>query len=939
MLAAHAQAGAFVERPAIDALITSSEIGALSSSGARRALEPGLRLGPYRVDERIGRGGMGEVYRARDTRLDRLVAIKVLPAHVAGDADLKQRFEREARTLATISDPHICPVFDVGQQDGVDYLVMEHLEGETLADRLAHGPLPLEQALRCAIEIAGALDTAHRRGIVHRDLKPGNVMLTKRGAVLLDFGLAKRQVVGLGAPADPTARLTEVGMVVGTLHYMAPEQVQGKEADARSDIFAFGSVLYEMVSGRRAFDGGSSADVIAAILDREPPALAAIQPTVPREVNRVVKICLEKDPDDRWQTARDLTRELTWIASEGISAVPAGPTPLRRWSWQWALAGLALGTMVATGIWAYLSSQQPRDARPLVRSVVAVRTEIGIDVSRVRDVAISPDGRRVVYGSGTLVGPLTVQAFDRLEPEPLRGTDGGSSAVFSPDGGSIAFFDQRAFALKRISIKGGPATTIATIDGLLTGLHWAADDTIVFSTETSAGLLRVAGGGGGTQERLTTASPGESAHRWPYTLPNGRGVLFTIWRGSVESSHIAVLSLDSHQVTELTPGGSHPILSPTGQIVFAASDGLRAVGFDVDRLMLTGNSPQTVEGRIRIQPSGAAQFDVSATGSLVYASGPRPLLSPLATLAWIDRRGRETPLVLSPRRYAQARVSPDGKQIVVNVLEESPAIWVSNPGMTALRRLTAPTADGGFGSWFPIWTHDGTGVVFQGGVGRMFRIAADGTGDIEPLLTMNNMLIFSPSVSTPDGKALIFGYGTMSEIRIGWLSIEKGSDGRRQWKPWLDRNGKAGGVNISPDARWIAYQAFDSGKYEVYVERFPDLGERQTISGEVGGFNPVWSRDGRELFFRRLSDGAMMAVPIQTAPMLRVGTPEKLFDDPGTFLMRPPAPGGGGSRYWDLAPDGRFLMVKAVAGSAAEPQGFIHVQNWTEELKRLTQAR
>ena len=295
LLAAHEQAGPYADRPAIDAFITSSEIRGMSSSGAHRALQPGLHRGPYRVDERIGHGGMGEVYRARDTRLDRLVAIKVLPAHVADDADLKQRFEREARTLATISAPHICSVFDVGQQDGIDYLVMEHLEGETLAARLTRGSLPLEQALRCAIEIAGALDSAHRRGIVHRDLKPGNVMLTKRGAVLLDVGLAKRQLVGLGAPADPTARLTEVGMVVGTLHYMAPEQVQSKEADARSDIFAFGSVLYEMVSGQRAFDGGSSAEVIAAILDREPSSLVALQPALPRALDRVVKTCLAKD--------------------------------------------------------------------------------------------------------------------------------------------------------------------------------------------------------------------------------------------------------------------------------------------------------------------------------------------------------------------------------------------------------------------------------------------------------------------------------------------------------------------------------------------------------------------------------------------------------------------------------------------------------------------
>ena len=918
----------------------------VASGNDARVLQPGRRLGPYQVGEPIGRGGMGEVYRARDTRLDRTVAIKVLPSHVAGDADHKQRFEREARTLANISHPHICPVFDVGQQDGVDYLVMEYLDGETLADRLMRGPLPLEQVLRWATEIADALDKAHRRGIVHRDLKPGNIMLTSRGAVLLDFGLAKRSMAPFPAAAtasEPTATLTMAGTIVGTLKYMAPEQVQGKEVDARTDIFSFGAVLYEMVSGKRAFDGDSGVTIVAAILEREPPPLSTAVPSLPRAFDRVVRTCLAKDPDERWQGAGDLRRELMWISEERSQPqVPAPePAPSRRRFPPWTLVALMAGALAATAIWVLMPSFARREERPLARSfVITAGVEFGDPISRVRDLAIAPDGRRVVYGRSQLDRPLLVQSFDRLDPEPLQGTDGASSPAFAPDGASIAFFDQRALALKRISILGGPATTLTTTDAIVTGLHWGPDDAIVYSTEKSTGLVRISVSGNGKPEQLTTLAAGEVGHRWPHVLPNGRGVLFTVWRGSVENSHIAVLSLDSGEITRLIPGGSHPVFVPTGHIVYAANGGLRTVSFDAVRLRLTSDTPQTVEQRVAIQGTGAAQFDVSNNGSLVFATPPPRGGQTAATLVWVDRQRREEAVALAARRYGQPRLSPQGDRIVVQVNDEgAPSIWISDPGRTALRRLREPESSGGWGSWFPEWTPDGKSVVFQGAVGRLFRIAADGTGDIETMLTMEGVVMLPPGRWVPGGRELAFSYGTITNLRVGLLSMEKGSDGKRAWRPWLDRDGKAGGVNVSPDSRWVAYQSFDSGKYEVYLERFPDLGDRQPISGEVGGFNPVWSRDGRELFYRRLGDGAMMAVPIQTSPTLSVGTPQKLFDA-DTYLGRPPAPGQGAQRYWDLAPDGRFLMMKAVSGvNASQPDGFIHVQNWSQELERLVPTR
>jgi serine/threonine-protein kinase len=431
---------------------------------------------------------------------------------------------------------------------------------------------------------------------------------------------------------------------------------------------------------------------------------------------------------------------------------------------------------------------------------------------------------------------------------------------------------------------------------------------------------------------------GETAHRWPSVLPNGRGVLFTAWGGSVENSRIAVVSLDTRQVTYLTLAGSHPLYAPTGHLVYATGGAVRAVGFDLARLVLIGDTAASVVDSVQIQDTGAAQFDLANNGSLVYI--PPPSTAPaLRTLVWVNREGGEAPLDLAPREYGHVRVSPDSSRIAVNINEGGRlTIWVSNPAQTGLARLPSPPPPA-TGSAFQQWTPDSRRIVFQGDVGRLFWTLADGTGEVEPLLTIEGMVIIGPSGWTPDRQALLFSYGTASNIRIGLLSMEGRGKTERAWKPLIDRDGKASGPMVSPNGGWVAYQSFDSGKYEVYIERFPELGERQLVSGATGGSNPAWSPDGQELFYLRLGDGAMMAVRVQTAPKLMIGAPQMLFPNQGYIPIRP---SGGGNRVWDVAPDGRFLMVKQAPNTRAvddNPSSFILVQNWHEELKRLVSTK
>ena len=618
------------------------------------ALARGTRLGPYQILAPIGAGGMGEVYRATDTRLERTVAIKVLPAHVASDPERKQRFEREAKTVAALSHPHICPVFDVGREGETDFLVMEYLEGETLADRLSKGALPLDQALRYAIEIADALDKAHRQGVTHRDLKPANIMLTKAGAKLLDFGLAKLKPTGPQSDASTKLAdaLTEQGTILGTFQYMAPEQLEGKDADARTDIWAFGCVVYEMVTGQKAFEGKSQASLIGAILHKEPATLSTVEPLSPAGLDYVAQTCLGKDPDDRWQSARDLLRELKRVEAGGAAPADSAPTiaPQHLALWQrpmpLTLGALLIAVVAGLAVW----SLTPRLTQPVSRMVVSVAPSapVGASVSY-SDVAISPDGAHIIYQTEDDQA-LHVRAVDQLQGAPLRGAAPAGNAFVSPDGAWVGFTNGPA--LMKVSILGGAPLTICEVPGVdLRGASWGADDTIVFGVRSDTGLLQVPAAGG-EPELLTTPDEGFS-HRWPDILPGGSGVLFAVdpsGPGSTESQ-IAVLDLATGVHEIIIPRGLHPRYSSTGHIVYAVEGTLRAVAFDLDTLEVTSDPVPVVEGVMTKDGSGAASFDLSESGSLIYVGGTAS--QAMRSLVWVDREGGEEPLPLPSRGYFQ----------------------------------------------------------------------------------------------------------------------------------------------------------------------------------------------------------------------------------------------------------------------------------------------
>src|SRR6202521_6141154 len=647
------------------------------------AILPGRRLGPYEILSSVGAGGMGEVYRARDTRLDRIVAIKGLPTHLADRSELRERFEREARTIASLNHPHICTLFDIGQQDGIDYLVMEYLEGETLAQRLLKGSLPLEQVLQYAIEIADALDKAHRKGVTHRDLKPGNIMITKTGTKLLDFGVAKlKQGV---APANvqpsqlPTANdpLTAHGAIVGTLQYMAPEQLEGKDVDARTDIFAFGVVVYEMATGKKAFEGKSQASLMGAILEREPPPMSSLQPMTPPALDRVVRKCLAKEPEKRWQAASDVCDELKWIAEGGSQVTLVVATPMKgiRALGRRALI-LSLGTLLLGAFVASLATWnlKPSPPQPVSRTVITLppgQKLAGMDNGPA--VALSPDGTRLAYvGREGSTQQLYLRAMDSLESTPIPGTEGAINPFFSPDGQWLGFF--RGTKLMKVPVGGGTAVTLGDAS-LPHGASWGNQGMIAFAPTTVSALLQVADAGG-TAQPLTHLEKGDTAHRWPEFLPGRKALLFAAGTTAIYSTNaqVAVQSIGTGERKNLVQGAMSPRYAPSGHLVYAQGGSLMAAPFDPQRLAVTGTAVPVVEGVLQSPASGAAQYSLSARGSLVYVSGG--VQSAQRRLVWVNRNGAEEPLAAPARAYVYPRLSPDGQRVGVGITEEETQNWL-----------------------------------------------------------------------------------------------------------------------------------------------------------------------------------------------------------------------------------------------------------------------
>jgi eukaryotic-like serine/threonine-protein kinase len=884
------------------------------------AIQLGQRLGPYEILSPIGAGGMGEVYRARDTRLERIVAVKILPDHLSDRAELRERFEREARTVASLNHPHICTLHDIGQQDGTDFLVMEYLEGETLGERLKKGPLPLDQVLQYAIEIADALDKAHRKGITHRDLKPGNIMLTKSGTKLLDFGLAKLRgpqapVASLSALPTEASDLTAQGTILGTLQYMAPEQLEGKEADARTDIFAFGLVIYEMATGKKAFEGKSQASLIAKILETDPPPISSLQPMTPPALDRVVKKCLAKEQEKRWQDAGDLCDELRWIAESSVTQrVAEGSAPIRKKSLTMALwAGIAVAASIMAGIAWFL---KPTTPKVVTRFAISLPTGQRLDTRR-RAIAISPDGTRLVYvvAQSGAANQLYVRTMDGLEARPIPGTEGVADPFFSPDSQWVGF--SAGSKLKKIRLSGGEPVSLAgdvNPVGAL-GASWSSQGMIAFAPQVTGPILQVSDGGGSPLP-LTRLAKGEGGDIVPQLLPGGKGLLFLYSPGFAPTgldSIVAAQSLETGERRDLlqVQGVTIPSYASTGHLVYVQGTNLMAVPFDYHRLAVAGTPVPINEGVL------PAQFSISSTGSLVYVPGSVQLRQ--LKLVWVDRKGAEQPVPAPPHNYVMPRVSPDGHRVAAGLEEADSQIWLYDLGRDTLTRLTFE----GSTNVDPIWTPDGKRIVFKGSSNRLFFQPADGSGPAQEFtkseLTPNNV----PASFSPDGQVLAF-MGQNRSFDVYTLPL---NDGKPQ--PFLETPSNETAPRFSPDGRWIAYASDESGRYEIYVRPYPGPGGKWQISTE-GGTEPVWNPRGRELFYR--ARNKMMAVDVTPQPTFSAGKPRMLFEGP--YVPSPRS-----FQDYDVSPDGqRFLMLKSSEQEKSAPAQINVVLNWFEELKQKVPA-
>jgi len=897
-------------------------------------LKPGTMLGPHEIVSLLGAGGMGEVYKARDTRLDRLVAIKILPQHLLADRpELRERFEREARAIANLKHPHICVLYDVGEQDGIHYLVMEHLEGVTLAERLKKGPLPLDEVLRYAVEVSDALDKAHRAKVTHRDIKPANIMLTREGSKLLDFGLAKLKLDILDATVPPSERptvpgaLTQHGTLLGTLQYMAPEQLECKDdkVESRTDIFAFGTVVYEMVTGKKAFPGDSQASVIAGILERQPVPMTSLQPPgtiVPPALDRTVRRCFAKDPEDRWQTARDLVQELRWIADAfshpelsgsdlAVAPAPVRPRASRRQLVLGSVAALVLAALVGLGAW----TLKPAPPLPVTRTVINLPEGQRLAGLEQPAIALSPDGSQLAYvATQGGMQQLYLRSMDSLEAGAIPNTEGAVNPFFSPDGQWVGFF--AGGKLMKVSVSGGAAVTLSNA-AFPRGASWDRGGMIAFSPTTNGPIQQVPSAGG-TPQPLTRIGTGEVTHRWPEFLPGGTAVLFVASSvlANWTTAQVAVQSVETGERQDLASGGTNPRYAPTGHLVYAQSGALMAVPFDPQRLAVEGTAVPIVEGVLQSLSSGDAQFSVSATGALVYVPGN--VLGSQRRLVWVSRNGAEQALDIPARAYRNPRLSPDGRRVAASIEEQETQIWLYDLARQTLTRLTFEANNNSI----PAWTPDGKRIAFfsnRTGPLNIFWQLADGSGGLERLTT--GEYLNAPHSWSPDGQLLAFTEVHPSTGNDIWVLPLKD----RKPQPFLRTPYSEGAPRFSPDGRWLAYASTESGRNEIYVQPYPGPGGKWQISAE-GGTEPVWNPNGRELFYR--SGDRMMAVEITTQPSFAAGRPRILFEA-GQYLPTPAV-----SPNYDVSPDGqRFLMLKAPEQEAAPTQINV-VLNWFEELKR-----
>ncbi|MGC2170244.1 MAG: protein kinase [Candidatus Sulfotelmatobacter sp.] len=879
------------------------------------ALTSGTKLGPYEIQSPLGAGGMGEVYLARDTRLERAVAVKILPAHLSSNLDAKQRFEREARAISSLNHPNICTLHDIGHQDGTDFLVMEYLEGETLSDRLMKGPLSPEQVLKYGIEICEGLEKAHKSGVVHRDLKPGNIMLTKSGAKLMDFGLAKA-TLAQAPPAssltmtmsEPSAGqpLTAQGTILGTFQYMSPEQLEGKEADTRSDIFSLGAVLYEMASGRRAFTGKSQASIVAAILASDPQPISAVRPMSPPALDRVVRTCMAKDPDDRWQTAHDVKLQLQWIAEGGSRAGIPAPVAARRKVSQklaWTVAGVAGAAAIAFAVGFVLRAPAP--AHPLRVSILAPEQHFFDPLS----IALSPDGTKLAFVASATGGEpqLWVRPLDSTAAQPLAGTDDASFPFWSPNSRSLGFFAEGK--LRVTDASGGAVQTLADAPDARGG-SWSADGTILFTPEGLSAMYSIPAAGG-TPARTTGADKAEptvGSPRWPEFLPDGKHFIYFQFlpdsQGGGGQIHLA--ALDSPQDTVLV-NSDYRAQYASGHLAFVQGGNLMIQNFDAKSLKLTG-IPQPIAEQVRGDVHGAAAFSLSGDGKLIFGGGQSTALD----LAWYDRSGKKTG-VIDAGTFQDAHISPDGKKVSAARVDAGGhlEIYVYDlvRGTKSQFSFSQSRDDD------PVWSPDGNTIVFDSArTGRVDLYTRPANGARDAQLLYHDNVDKYPYNWSLDGKYIAYETITNGHFDI-WVIPTFGD---RKPFAFLQEKYNVRYPVFSPDGKWMVFTSFESGHSQVYIVSFPKPGGRFLVGD---GQEAVWNRDGKEISY--LDDHSRLA-SVEVAVhghSVELGKPQTLF---------PTQPAGTGQ--FEVSPDGkRFLMMQAPIENSSN---LTLVVNWLQELKK-----
>ncbi|HXW91684.1 MAG TPA: protein kinase [Terriglobales bacterium] len=923
------------------------------------ALISGTKLGPYEIQSPLGAGGMGEVYRARDTRLDRTVAVKILPSHLSSNPEAKQRFEREARAISSLNHPHICTLYDVGHQDGTDYLVMEFLEGESLADRLRKGPLPLQQVLKYGIEIGQGLEKAHRTGVIHRDLKPGNVMLTKSGAKLMDFGLAKAT-----PPIAPSSSgltmtqstpvgahpLTTQGTIVGTFQYMAPEQIEGKEADARSDVFAYGAVLYEMVTGKRAFEGKSQLSVASAILERDPAPISAASHGIPPALEKTIANCLTKDPEQRWSTAHDVMLQLTMIANtEDGASKPASGRLTNRIASAIALVALLVGGSIVALVnrWARPTPQ----SSPVIRFAISFPKDASMALPNpTSTLAIAPDGSAIAYvaalppvqpgagGNVSAPGPaeitdraaaigfssrvltgsqtvapstaLFVRRMDRSAAELVPGGEAAINPFFSPDGQWLAWFS-KGF-MRKARLGGGAPVTVCEIGNIfMGGAYWGADGFIYF---TPGDLMRVSANGGQPELLAKVDTTKDADYQSPQLLPGGKAVLLTRRPLNVTSYDDAVIfayRLDTHESVTMVEGGSAGIYLPSGYLLYARGGSFFAMPFDAARLKPLGASVEVLHGGMLSENAGNITLAVSNNGVLAYAPGG-PIHSDDSEVLAVSHSGTPNVLSPSPRIFDEPVVSPDGQNLAITVRAANDDIWLLNRARGVLTRFTFAGGD----NQTAIWSGDGSHVIYSRSNRTRNLFWRPVNGAAEERLTSGDTTQF-PDSTTPDGKLLAFTQWTGANADIYVLPL----DGAHTPRPLIaTRFNEQEGI-FSPDGKWLAFVSNESGTDDVYVQPFGREGLRSVVSSG-GGVRPMWSRDGKSLYYS--AGDAVMQVAFDPVTG-NVGHT--------TLAVRLPPR----TAVFSVSPKGEFIGVRKVSEGLSTPELDI-VTEWFRELRTQVPA-